>query len=616
MVIADELAKKQKAISIAEFFEKNRQILGFDSGTRSLLTSVKEAVDNSLDACEESGILPDIFIKLENTSKTNLTLIVEDNGPGIVREQIPRVFAKLLYGSRFHAVKQSRGQQGIGISATVLYSQLTSGRPVKIVSKIDRDAPAHYFELLINTQTNEPEILMDKIVEWDRLRGTRIELEMEASYVKGRRQSVYEYLKDTAIVNPHARITLIEPDNNQIIFDRATDKLPLQAVEILPHPHGIELGTLMKMLRYCESDKLESFLRTSFSRIGAKTAIEICTKAGISPETDPKKIALDEAKRLHEAFKKAKILAPSTDCLSPITEELIRKGVGKEHTVDFIETTTRPASVHNGHPFLVEAGIAYGGNLPKEDKVEILRFANRVPLLYQQGACAITHAIENLSWRTYSLNQPGGSIPIGPAIILVHVASTHIPFTSESKEAIADVPEIIAEVELALKDVARRLKLYLSRQDNLEKRREKEEIINVLLPRIAKKVGEILERPTPDISPIVAKIMRNVFCQRVVRQNGNGCEVEIRLKNHGDSTHHFNVHEMLPYSIGSPSPEPKIIPMGTQVDHVWKISLKADEQKAIIYRLEINADEAAKLPQLVVEGIESELITGAKAVNV
>jgi DNA topoisomerase-6 subunit B len=616
MVIADELAKKQKAISIAEFFEKNRQILGFDSGTRSLLTSVKEAVDNSLDACEESGILPDIFIKLENSSKSNITLIVEDNGPGIVREQIPRVFAKLLYGSRFHAVKQSRGQQGIGISATVLYSQLTSGRPIKIVSKIDRDAPAHYFELLINTQTNEPEILMDKIVEWDRLRGTRIELEMEASYVKGRRQSVYEYLKDTAIVNPHARITLIEPDNNQVIFDRATDKLPIQSVEILPHPHGIELGTLMKMLRYCESDKLDSFLRSSFSRIGAKTAIEICTKAGLSPQTDPKKIALDEAKRLHEAFKKAKILAPSTDCLSPITEELIRKGVGKEHTVDFIETTTRPASVHNGHPFLVEAGIAYGGNLPKEEKVEILRFANRVPLLYQQGACAITHAIENLSWRTYSLNQPGGSLPIGPAIILVHVASTHIPFTSESKEAIADVPEIISEVELALKDVARRLKLYLSRQDNLEKRREKEEIIYEILPRMAKKVGEILGRPTPDIAPIVAKIMRNVFCQRVVRQNGNGCEVEIRFKNHGDSVHHFNLHETLPYSIGSPSPEPKKIPMGTQIDHVWKISLKPNEQKAIIYRLEISADEAAKLPQLVVEGIENELITGAKAVNV
>ncbi len=616
MVIAEELAKKQKAISIAEFFEKNRQILGFDSSPRCLLTSVKEAVDNSLDACEEAGILPDIFIKLESKSKDNVTLIVEDNGPGIVKEQIPRVFAKLLYGSRFHSVKQSRGQQGIGISAAVLYSQLTSGRPAKIVSKIDRDAPAHYFELLINTQTNEPEIIADKIIDWDRLRGTRIELEMAASYIKGRRQSVYEYLKDTAIVNPHARITLIEPDNNQIIFERATDKMPMEPKEILPHPHGIELGTLMKMLRYTENDNLDSFLRSSFSRIGPQTAKEICKKSGIDPGKDPKLVTLDEAKRLHEAFRKAKIQAPPTDCLSPITEELIRKGLEKEHTIDFIETTTRPAAVHSGHPFQVEAGIAFGGNLAREEKVEILRFANRVPLLYQQGACAIAHAVENIKWKNYSLDQPGGSFPVGPAIILVHVASTHIPFTSESKEAIADVPEIVEEIELALKDVARRLKLYLSRQDNLQRRREKEEIIQKILPRIAKKVGEILERPTPDITPVVAKIMGNVYIQRIVQQNGKGCDVEIRLKNHGEGTHSFNLHETLEYQIESASPEPKKIPLGKQTDHLWKIKLKPGEQKALIYRLNIESVEASKLPQLVVDGIDEELITGAKVVNV
>src|SRR5660397_166204 len=183
MVIAEELAKKQKAISIAEFFEKNRQILGFDSGTRSLLTSVKEAVDNSLDACEESSILPDIFIKLENTSRTNLTLIVEDNGPGIVKEQIPRVFGKLLYGSRFHALKQSRGQQGIGISAVVLYAQLTSGRPTSVYSKTGKNEDAHYYELVINTKTNEPEILMEKIVPWDRPHGTRIEVAVSYTHL-------------------------------------------------------------------------------------------------------------------------------------------------------------------------------------------------------------------------------------------------------------------------------------------------------------------------------------------------------------------------------------------------------------------------------------------------
>lgn len=614
MVIAEELAKKQKAISIAEFFEKNRQILGFDSSPRSLLTSVKEAVDNSLDACEESGILPDILIKIVNNSKNNLTLIAEDNGPGVIKEQIPKVFAKLLYGSRFHSVKQSRGQQGIGISAAVLYSQLTSGRPAKIISKIDRDSPAHYFELLINTQTNDPEIIEDKIIEWDRLRGTHIELEMEASYIKGRRQSVQEYLRDTAIINPHARITLIEPDNNSIIFERATDKLPVQPSEILPHPLGIELGTLMKMLRYSDREKLAPFLRYSFSRIGLHTAEQICKKAGLDTDKHPGTVTLDEAKRLHAAFGKVKISAPPTDCLSPITEGLIRKGLEKEHTIDFIETITRPPSVHGGHPFQVEAGIAYGGNLPKDSKVEILRFANRVPLLYQQGACAVTHAIENIKWKKYSLDQPGGSIPVGPAIILVHVASTHIPFTSESKEAIADSPEIVQEIELALKDLGRRLKLYLSRKDNLLKRKEKEEIIQKILPRIAVKVGEILDKPTPDITPIVARIMGNVFIHRLVKNNGAGFEVEIRIINHGNSTFNFNLHETLPYSIESPSPEPKKIPIGKQTDNLWKISLKPGEQKAIVYRL--NTGTVPELPQPVVEGIDEELVTGAKVVNV
>lgn len=618
MVIAEELAKKQKAISIAEFFEKNRQILGFDSSPRALLTSVKEAVDNSLDACEEADILPDLLIKIENKSKTNITLIAEDNGPGVIKEQIPNVFAKLLYGSRFHAVKQSRGQQGIGISAAVLYSQLTSGRPVKIISKVDRDAPAHYFELLIDTQTNDPEIVTDKIIEWDRMRGTRVELEMEASYVKGRRQSVYEYLKATAIVNPHARITFVDPDNKTVIFERGTDTHPIQAKEILPHPTGVELGTLIKMLRYTDREKLAPFLRYSFSRIGLHTAEQICKKAGLDVDSDPTTIPLDEAKRLHSAFGKVKISAPPTDCLSPITEELIRKGIGKEHTIDFIETTTRPASVHSGHPFQVEVGLAYGGTLPKDAKVDILRFANRVPLLYQQGACGVTHAIENIKWKQYSLDQPGGSIPVGPAIILVHVASTHLPFTSESKEAIADVPEIVAEVELALKLVGRKLKMYLSRQNNLLKRREKEEIIQQILPRIAQKVGEILDRPAPDITPVVAKIMGNVFIHRVLADNGNGdgCSVEIRISNNGTGVHNFSIHETLPYNIESPSPEPKTIPMGEKTDYVWKVTLKPGEHKAIIYRLGVGAEDASGLPQIVVEGIDEELVTGAKAVNI
>src|SRR5450830_1673877 len=383
--IAEKLAQKQREISIAEFFEKNRHILGFDYSTRSLITSVKEGVDNALDACEESGVLPDILIEIKKVDKDTYRVIIEDNGPGIVKEQIPRVFGKLLYGSRFHALKQSRGQQGIGISAVVLYAQLTSGRPTSVYSKTGKNEDAHYYELVINTKTNEPEILMEKIVPWDRPHGTRIEVEAEGTYVRARKQSIYGYTKSTAIVNPHARLTLVEPNGGTEVFERVTEILPIEPCEILPHPEGIELGTLIKMLRYTDRRRVTSFLTNEFARIGHKTAKEICAKAGIDPDVNPGDLSRDQAKRLLEAFKTVKISAPSTECLSPITEELIRKGLEKEYDVDFIATTTRDASVHTGNPFIVEAGIAYGGSLPKEERVDILRYANRVPLLYQQG---------------------------------------------------------------------------------------------------------------------------------------------------------------------------------------------------------------------------------------
>lgn len=613
--IAEELAKKQKSISVAEFFEKNRQILGFDSAPRSLITTVKEAVDNALDACEEAGILPDILVQVERTGQDYVTVIIEDNGPGIIKEQIPKVFAKLLYGSRFHALKQSRGQQGIGISAAVLYSQMTAGRHTKILSKTSSTAPAHYYELMINTSTNEPEILKDEIKEWFRPHGTQIELEMKAAYVKGRRQSVYEYLKATAIVNPHARITLIEPDGNEEVFERATDKMPDPAEEILPHPEGIELGTLMKMLHYTERQKLAPFLRYSFCKIGLLTAEEVCKASGLDPEIDPHALGRHEARKLIEAFQKVKIMAPPTDCLSPIGEELIYRGLEKETSVDFIATSTRKPAVFSGNPFVVEVGLAYGGDLPKDDKISIMRFANRVPLLYQQGGCVTTHAVEDIKWKQYGLNQPGGGIPTGPLILLIHVASINVPFTSESKDAIADIPVIKEEVDLAVKEAARKLKHYLSKQSNLKKRREKEIIITKVLPKMAVKVANILQKEVPDINPIVANIMGNLLVHRKVKKNEDGtADILIKVKNFGTAAYSFKVHEMLPWSISKAKPEPKVVSFGNDYDYIWDISAAADSSKVLSYRLESVTDqELSKLPSLIVEGIEEELVTGAKA---
>ncbi len=407
--IAVELAKKQKAISVAEFFEKNRHMLGFDSLPRCLITCIKEAVDNSLDACEESSILPDIYIRIRKVDERMLNIVIEDNGPGIQKEVLPRVFGKLLYGSRFHAIRQSRGQQGIGISAAVLYGQLTSGRPTRITSKIDPRLPAYMYELKIDTETNEPRIVSERVDEFFTSRGTRVEIEMEAAYVRGK-QSVLEYLRNTSIVNPHARITFIDPAGEKTVFERATDLLPKPSVEIKPHPRGIELGTLLKMLSGSEHEKMSTFLNNEFAKVGGYTAENLLREASVDPKTNPHELAKDveAAKRLIAAFQKIKVMAPPKDCLSPITEDLLKKGVVQNHKVDFIATASRPVNASRGNPFLVEALIAYGGDLDSEGRIDIVRFANRVPLMYQQGACAITHAIERVNWKHYNLEQTKG----------------------------------------------------------------------------------------------------------------------------------------------------------------------------------------------------------------
>ena len=488
---AIELAKKQREISIAEFFEKNRHLLGFDNKKKALLTAVKEAVDNSLDACEEADILPDILVEILDMTNDRFRVIVEDNGPGIVKQQIPKIFAKLLYGSKFHRLKQARGQQGIGISAAVLYGQLTTGRAVKITSKISPKDPAHYYELRIDTQKNKPEIVTDQVREWAKDHGTRIELDIEGSYTKGG-QSVDEYLKDTAIVNPHVNIIYTNPKAEQIIFPRATEEKPRDPKEIKPHPYGVELGILMKMLKWTEYRTLQSFLTNEFSRVGTGTAKLICENAALLPNTKPQNLTRENAEKLIEAIRKTKIVAPPTDCIVPIGSDLLEKGLKKEVNAEFYCSTTRPPAVYRGNPFIIEAAIAFGGTLSAENIVGILRFANRVPLLYQQGACAITDSIQKTSWRSYGLQQSGNNIPVGPVVILVHIASVWVPFTSEAKEAIAHYPEIKKEIKLALQECGRKLSSYVSKKRRVKDEFKKRSFIEKYIPHVAEALKELL----------------------------------------------------------------------------------------------------------------------------
>ncbi|MBT4651553.1 DNA topoisomerase VI subunit B [Candidatus Woesearchaeota archaeon] len=453
---AEELAKKARQISISEFFEKNRHLLGFDNPRKALLIAVKEAVDNALDACEEARILPEISIELIQLNDTLFRMIVEDNGPGIIESQIPKIFAKLLYGSKFHKLSSTRGQQGIGISATLLYGQLTTGRPAVILSKINKDKEADKIKLKINTQTNNPDIVSSEKVEWaEKNHGTRIEIDMEGAYLKGK-QSVDEYLKETAIVNPHLTLIYTNPNAEQIIFPRVTEEMPAEIKEIKPHPYGIELGRLIKMLEVTAAKTMQQFLTTEFVRVGPGTAKEICQNSALLPKTKPKKITREMAEGLYQGIKKTKIISPPTDCISPIGAEELEKGLRKEINAEFYCSTTRPPSVYRGNPFIIEVALAFGGEQEADKTVRIMRFANRVPLLYQQGACAITSSIMNTAWRNYGLQQSRTSIPVGPCTIVVHMTSVWVPFTSESKEALANYNEIVKEIKLALQECGRK----------------------------------------------------------------------------------------------------------------------------------------------------------------
>ncbi len=502
---ADELAKKQREIGVAEFFARNRHLLGFDNKRKALMTTIKEAVDNSLDACDESDILPEIKVEVIDMGNDRFRVIIEDNGPGIVKKQIPNIFAKLLYGSKFHTLKMSRGQQGIGISASVMYAQLTTGRPAKIKSKIDPARPAHYYELHINTKTNQPEILKEEPIEWLKETGTRVELDIEASYQKGN-QSIDSYLKQTAIVNPHATIIYTNPKAEQIIFARATDKLPANPKEIKPHPYGVELGVMMKLLKYTEYRTLQAFLMNEFSRVGSGAAKQICENAKLLPNTKPKKMNQEMIEHLMMGIKQTRIMTPPTDCVVPIGEQELEKGLKKEVNAEFYASVTRPPAVYRGNPFIIEAAIAYGGDQPKDQLIRLMRFANKVPLLFQQGACGVTRSVSKTSWRAYGLSQSNGTLPVGPCTLIVHIASVWVPYTSESKEAVAQYPEILKEMRLALQEVGRKLGSYVNKKKRVGFELQKRSYIEKYIPHVAEALKELLKLNKADEMEIEKKL--------------------------------------------------------------------------------------------------------------
>lgn len=520
--IAHQMAARQRDISVAEFFLKNRHLLGFDSLSKAVLTTVKEAVDNALDACEEAGILPRVAVEVSERRDGILIVAVEDNGPGIVQQQLGRIFGKLLYGSKFHKLSQSRGQQGMGISAAGMYAQLTTGKPMHIVSRVEGEPTATELFVSIDTAKNRPEIHKKKRIQWDRSHGTRVEVEIEGNYHKGK-HSVDAFLQQTAIANPHVTIRFCDPRGERTDYERNVSTLPPSPSEIKPHPHGVELGRLIQMLSNTRSRSLLHFLKSEFSRVGRKTALAIIHEAAssLSERSYPRRVAHAQANALYRAIQRVPVSAPQTDCLVPIGEERLAAGLQTQIDADFYCTATRPPAVYRGNPFQVEVALAYGhragphlevdenghieqtkserGDAAAElvpranEPAQLLRFANRVPLLYDQPGCAITRAAVQTTWKNYGLQQTKGALPLAPLFILVHVASVWVPFTSEAKEAIASYPEMLKEIKLALQQCGRRLAGHLRRESRLKSEFARRVHIEKYLPHVGQALQEILE---------------------------------------------------------------------------------------------------------------------------
>jgi len=542
-VTAETLAAAQREISVSEFFAKNRHLLGFDNKRKALLTTVKEAVDNSLDACEEAGRLPEIHVIIEQLAEERFRVTVRDNGPGIVRAQIPNIFGKLLYGSKFHRLKMARGQQGIGISAAGMYGLLTTGKSVRIVSRTSPKKEAHLFEIQMDTAKNKADVIKEETVAVTWEQGTEVTIELLATYTKGR-QSVDEYIEQTAIANPHALIHYVTPTGEQREFPRASAELPAETRQIQPHPHGIELGVLMKMLKEAKGVKLAGFLQREFCRVSAAGAAAVCEAAGLSPKASPAQIGTHEVEKLYAAMQSVKFMAPPTDCLAPIGVRNLLAGLLKEVKAEFFTATTRNPAVYRGNPFLIEAALAYGGNLPAEEPARVIRFANRVPLLYQQSACAAYKSVLDVDWRNYGLPQPSGSLPVGPLVIMIHMASVWVPFTSESKEAIADYDEIRKEMKLALQECGRKLAAYVRRRRRQRLEAQRRDIFTRYIPDVADALasltGHSAERLLRDLQVIARRRTAEADVEldedgRPVERNAAE-EAEERLLNGDDST--------------------------------------------------------------------------------
>ncbi|MCC6010250.1 MAG: DNA topoisomerase VI subunit B [Fervidicoccaceae archaeon] len=528
-----------RQLSPSEFFYRNREIAGFSNPARAVYQTVREFIENSLDATEVHGILPVITLRISREDPSNpnhITIQVEDNGIGVPPQFIPDAFGRVLYSSKYK-FRQTRGMYGLGAKMAILYAQLTTGKPFEIYSSTRKTRYIYYYKLMIDVKRNEPQIL--EMASWEKRskwHGTIVKLTIEGEWSRRVRDYVAVYIKRTAIITPYADITAILPsvekeDEYEVLrFPRVTSMLPRPPKEAKPHPLGIDLEMLKMMINETGAKTVLSFLTNEFQRIGEVTATRILKNAGIDPDKPPRTLDDDELQRLYKAMREEKYWAPTDEPLSPIGEELIRIGLKEILRPEFIATASRKPSSYSGHPFIVEGGIAYGGELASrldeiaQDSVKgetgpyivLLRYANKIPLLYDEKTDVMWSIVDpsKFPWRSVYKLEPTDTVAV-----LIHICSTKVPYKGVGKESVANVEEVESEVRLLAQELARKLREYIQRKKRVQEARQKLSLFLRYIPEVAASLAAIAGNgrgtPDPSIQKELTEKMREIALAKI-----------------------------------------------------------------------------------------------------
>jgi DNA topoisomerase-6 subunit B len=529
-------------ISASDFFYRNRDIAGFSNPSRAIFVAIREIVENALDATESQKIPPEIYVRLsfeaEATKDTQVyKLRIEDNGSGIQPRFIPSAFGQVLYGSKYK-LKQTRGTFGLGGKMALLYGQITTHQAAYVTSSTGESNKIYTFKLMIDIQRNRP-IILDRKVQINKgnWRGTIIEFTLEGDYLRAM-PKILEYFKQTAMVNPYANITFVDPKGRFYKFTRVTTDMPDPPQETLPHPYGVDVELLQRLIMITNCTTMQEFLKSHFHRVGDITALKFLVSSGLQyvscsnhgkllptdvewvdgkprcakckkecqlgPSKNPKKLSHEEIVKLSQNLKKYKdFLPPDASCLSPLGEDLLRAGVTKELNPEYLVVHQRKPSTYAGHPFIVEMGIAYGGGVPKTGSFVIYRFANRIPLLYDEASDVSFRVISSMNWRRYKVQ------PDMPIAIVVHLCSTKVPYKTVGKEFIADRAEVRREIANELREVARQLGHFLTRQEHVDREKKRISVFSKYLPRIAEFSATLAgQERIPDIDKLLKSVQK------------------------------------------------------------------------------------------------------------